>query len=179
MDKLIDQYIPVYDFNEIHHTQINSSPDNIYPLLIPLDMNRSKIIKSLFLLRGLPSKNIRLDRMLSEGPFELLEENPGKEMVIGLLTDWALRDDTISSKEYFLSYRPEKGIKIAWNFCLTSGPKNITRLSTETRIQCFGDAARLLFSWYWFFIKPFSGIIRMEMLKIVRQQAQQTGLPGR
>ncbi|MCG8633781.1 MAG: hypothetical protein MI863_08140 [Desulfobacterales bacterium] len=175
MDLLIDRYLPVYDFNEIHQIRINNTPDRVYPLLIPLDMNRSKIIKSLFFLRGLPAKDIRLDRMLSAGPFELLEENPGKEIAIGLLTDDLLKDLTVPARDFFPDYRPEKGLKIAWNFHIDNRPQNTVHLSTETRIQCFGDATRLFFSWYWFFIRPFSGIIRMEMLKIVRHKAEQSG----
>ncbi len=178
MVQLIDRFLPAYDFNEVHNIRINSPAAPIYPLLMPLDMNSSKIVKSLFLLRGLPSGDIRLDRMLSSGPFEMLEENPGKEMVIGFLTDARLCPISIPDKEFFLSYRPEKGMKVAWNFSLDNGPKNTTRLSTETRIQCFGDTTRIFFSWYWFAIKPFSGIIRMEMLKIVKHQAEQAGMFG-
>ena len=136
-------------------------------------MNRSKIIKSLFLLRGLPHKDIRLDHMLSAGPFEILGEWPGKEMVMGLLTSAVLRPLPFRGGADFLAHAPDQGLKIAWNF--TIEPHRETgqsRLVTETRIRCFGNRARVFFSAYWFIIRPFSGLIRMEMLKIAKQAAE-------
>lgn len=169
----LDDYLPVWDHNEIHQIFINRTPDEIYPCLLSLDMNRSKLIKALFLLRGLPFRDIRLDRLLSAGPFELLEEQPGKELVMGLLTSATLSPVSFSNAREFLAYAPDAGLKIAWNFRIEPGrERGRSRLTTETRIRCLGRRARVFFSAYWFFIRPFSGLIRMEMLRIVRQEAE-------
>lgn len=45
-------------------------------------------------------------------------------------------------------------------------------LSTETRIQYFGPAARHKFRLYWFFIGPFSGAIRVGLLRGIRRRAE-------
>lgn len=178
MSLMIDHYLPEYHHSEIHHIHIRNSPEHIYPLLMPLDLNGSKLIKTLFRLRGLPAGDIRIDRMMDNGPFTLLEERPGQELVIGLLTDAWLRPVSFTDRDVFLSYAPEKGLKIAWNFSLARDQgKDTACLSTETRIQCLGTAARLFFSCYWFVIRPFSGMIRMEMLRIVKRLAEQSGNP--
>jgi hypothetical protein len=64
--------------------------------------------------------------------------------------------------------------KAAWNFVLRAGltETEITILSTETRIQCFGPRARWKFRIYWGLVGPFSGLIRREMLKVVRIKAE-------
>lgn len=172
MRALLDHYLPTWDFHEVHQIPINRTADRVYESLMPLDMNQSPLIKALFFLRGLPARDITLDRMISHGPFKILEERPGKEMVIGLMTDALLRDVDIANREAFFSYAPESGLKIAWNFRIAESlDKNRCRLSTETRILCFGRRTKLFFSGYWFCIRLFSGIIRMEMLKILKRTA--------
>ena len=47
-------------------------------------------------------------------------------------------------------------------------------LSTETRIQYFGAAARRKFRLYWTLVGPFSGLIRRALLRGVRQQAERS-----
>jgi len=41
-------------------------------------------------------------------------------------------------------------------------------VATETRIRCTDDASRRAFLRYWRVIRPFSGLIRMEMLRSIR-----------
>jgi len=47
-----------------------------------------------------------------------------------------------------------------------------TRLTTETRIKCLDEDSRSRFGWYWAFIRPFSGLIRMEMLRAIKRKAE-------
>ena len=61
--------------------------------------------------------------------------------------------------------------KAVWNFSVDESG-NETRLTTETRIRCLDDASRRSFGFYWTFIQPFSGLIRNEMLKIVKKKAE-------
>jgi hypothetical protein len=35
---------------------------------------------------------------------------------------------------------------------------------------CLDESSRRRFRRYWLFIRPFSGLIRMEMLRVIRQQ---------
>ncbi len=83
--------------------------------------------------------------------FIYLEENPFKEFVID------------ASKQ---------NLKMMWNFYFKEVAENKTLVSTETRVSCLTKKSKMLFSLYWFFIKPFSGIIRMEMLRLIKQKAE-------
>jgi hypothetical protein len=45
-------------------------------------------------------------------------------------------------------------------------------LSTETRVACYGNAARRKFLLYWRVVEPFSGLIRWSLLRGVRRAAE-------
>ena len=88
-----------------------------------------------------------------------------------MLRDW--------KAEEFTALAPQGAAKAAWNLYLTAegnGASGIkTRLSTETRVLCFGRSARIEFRLYWFLIGFFSGWIRKEMLEMVKRKCEGTG----
>jgi hypothetical protein len=45
-------------------------------------------------------------------------------------------------------------------------------LSTETRVHVADPAARRKFRRYWFVIRPFSGLIRILLLRAARRRAE-------
>ena len=47
-----------------------------------------------------------------------------------------------------------------------------TLLSTETRVLATDPQSRRAFARYWFFIRPSSGAIRREVLKVVARRAE-------
>lgn len=49
----LNYYLPQYHFVEKHIIVINSSPKRIYKVACNLDMSKSKVIKTLFALRGI------------------------------------------------------------------------------------------------------------------------------
>jgi hypothetical protein len=51
-------------------------------------------------------------------------------------------------------------------------------LSTETRVVCFGEATRRRFLLYWRLIEPFSGLIRLSLLRGAKKNSL-TPLAGR
>lgn len=115
-----------------------------------LDMSRSFITKSLMKLRGLPTKDLTLQGFIKNICFTYLEERPYQEFVIDA---------------------SRRSLKIIWNFKFEQ-LDNKTLVSTETRILCLTKRSKILFSLYWFFVRPFSGIIRIEMLKLIRRSAE-------
>jgi len=54
-----------------------------------------------------------------------------------------------------------------------------TILSTETRVTCGDAASRRKFLLYWSVIRPFSGLIRILLLRALRDAAEaQAAAPG-
>ncbi|EGH05146.1 hypothetical protein PSYAE_24927, partial [Pseudomonas amygdali pv. aesculi str. 0893_23] len=46
----------------------------------------------------------------------------------------------------------------------------LTRLVTETRVQCLDAVALRQFRPYWYLIRPFSGLIRRRVLKAIQRK---------
>jgi hypothetical protein len=47
-----------------------------------------------------------------------------------------------------------------------------TVLTTETRVACGDPASRAKFRAYWTVVRPFSGLIRILMLRAVRRECE-------
>jgi hypothetical protein len=59
-----------------------------------------------------------------------------------------------------------------WNFKVVAAGDRETILSTETRVTCGDPASRRRFRLYWLVIRPFSGLVRIIMLRAIRDAAQ-------
>jgi hypothetical protein len=148
---LIDRYLPGYTYNEFHKKVINASAEKCFLAAKQLDMRESFITTFLMKLRGLPTKDLTLQGFIKNICFTCLEENPNEEFIIDA---------------------SQHNTKIIWNFYFKVIEDNRTLVSTETRVLCLTKRSKLLFSVYWFFVKPFSGLIRLEMLRLIRRKAE-------
>jgi hypothetical protein len=165
-----DEYFPLYDFSESHKILIKCSPQKAYETLITLNFSESIFIRCLFWLRGLNSRNLQHLRER----FTLLYNEPSKEIILGLIArPWKLSGGRLHlSKEDFQSFSEPDYAKIVWNFTFEHQNENETLVSTETRILCTDIKSRKKFRKYWFFIRPFSGLIRIEILRILRKKLE-------
>jgi len=170
---LQDKYLPQFDFFEKHGIQIATTPDRIFSLVDEFDLRDSKLIRFLFLLRGMGSE-MTLKKGLVNENFVELEKLPDQEVALGLAGQFWKPQGNLQklSADEFRVFDRENFVKAVWNFTLTTVGDNTTWVETETRIQCIGTKARRRFRVYWFFIKPFSGIIRMEILRLIKRKAE-------
>ena len=178
---LIDEFLPEYDFDEKHEIDVRAPIEKVYAALNAFDPNDSAILRWLFWLRGLTSKDNRgaepkslAERAMTKLDFTLLGEKRNEEILLGLVGKfWALSGDLQKVKaEEFFAFGKEGYAKAVWNFTLSEAGEKKTRLKTETRIQCLGAASQESFRFYWRVIKPFSGWTRLEMLRLVKEKAE-------
>lgn len=148
---LIDKYLPDFTYNEYHKRIINASAKECFLAAKNLDMSKSFITTALMKLRGLPTKDLSLQGFIKNICFQYLEEESFIEFVIDA---------------------SQRNTKIIWNFYFKEINENKTLVSTETRILCLTKRSKFLFSLYWFFVKPFSGIIRIEMLRLIKKKVE-------
>jgi hypothetical protein len=169
---LHDRYLPKFHFKETHRISIEAAPEKIYPIVRNLDFRNSPIIRILFFLRGMPAKMMSLEG-LNKAKFKLLEEKAGEEMIVGLIGQFWKANGNLQdfNPKLFGDFEEMHFAKATWNFSLQRA-NGKTILETETRICCPDNDTRRKFSRYWFFIRPFNGLIRMEMLRAVRRQAE-------
>jgi hypothetical protein len=179
---LIDAFLPRYDVMSRHSLVIRSSAARVYACLLTTDFNASPSIRTLFALRGgtlfkrAERRPLSLET-LTRGSFVVLVERPADEIVLGLigrpwLPRYELRDFDASA---FTSFAEPGFAKIAWRFKLDElDAAEGVRLSTQTRVLCTDRTSLMRFRLYWVFTGPFSGFIRMEMLRMIRACALRT-----
>lgn len=169
---LIDEFLPEHDFVEKHGILIRADAADIYRVANEIDFSESLVIRWLFRLRGLSAENLTL-RALRKFKFETLGETVNKELVLGLVGRFWTISGALQKidAESFKKFDKAGFAKAVWNFSLDAdGDK--TCLTTETRIKCLDADSRRSFGRYWMFIQPFSGLIRMEMLKTIKRKAE-------
>ena len=171
---LINKYLPKYTFKEFHEIVVNSHIENVYYVAKDFDLSKSKIITILFKIRGLPTKRLNLQNFIDDIGFTNLEENYPYESLVGF---WArVKIAKIPSYEDFVDDSISSWIKVVWNFQFEKLEKDKTKVSTETRVLCVAPITKLTFGLYWCIIKPFSGLIRKRMLKIIKDDSEATKL---
>lgn len=149
---LLDKYLPEYTFDEYHKILTNASVKNCFTVAKNVNIGESTLTRLLMKLRGLPAKDLKLQNFIRNIGFTYLEENPYHEFVIDA---------------------SQKNIKIFWNFSFEIITEHETLVSTETRILCLTKKSKSAFSLYWFFVKPFSSLIRKEILRLIRLHAEE------
>ena len=183
---LIDDFMPKYDAVERHEIAIEAPATEVYGALRELDFRDLMLVKILFLIRGLPSLlSGRKNRQAATGPLTLdslirigfvyLAELPGTELVLGVTGRFWHPVDNIASypKESFGEPVPPGLARAVWIFAVTEDD-GLTTLITETRILCADRSSRRKFRLYWMLVRPFSGLIRILLLRRVRSSCGST-----
>jgi hypothetical protein len=174
---LIDEFLPQYDVVSRHSIVIRSNAARVYECLKTADVNVSAVVRTLFAIRGIGSRALfkQAERRpitletLTQNSFVVLAEQPGDEIVLGLIgRPWAPRYEVRQFEPSEFASFAEPGLaKIACNFKLDDAADGV-RLSTQTRVKCLDRASLRKFRLYWIFTAPFSGLVRTEMLRLIR-----------
>ncbi len=193
---LIDLFAPNPDAVEIHRINIQASPQTVYHALWTTDLGDSFVIKFLMALRSIPefvasgfrskrhNRKVTLQTIIDAG-FGILAEKPDEEIVLGVTGRFWRPMGNLSSfhRADFDRTVPAGMARALWNFQVRQVSNGQTTLGTETRVVCGDPASRRKFRLYWLFVRPFSGLIRLLMLRKVRKIAEastphSTGRPG-
>lgn len=176
---LIDRVIPAFEFVERHATAIPAEPATVYRALHQVDFAGSPTIRILFGMRGLAPRfrqssgrmRARLEDFLAAG-FLLLDEQPGQEVVLGVL--WGRRSPGVDGRG-FASFEEPGHVKAVLNFAVRPHDSG-TLVTTETRVHATDEAARRRFARYWLVVGPFSALIRRRMLAVLRAEVGRLGV---
>jgi hypothetical protein len=114
-----------------------------------------------------------LDRRgLEQVGFVVLDEQPGKHLVLGLTGKFWTPGGHIErvAANAFRDFASPGFAQATWGFEL-SGSDGAVHVTTETRTRCTDDASRRSFLRYWRFIGPFSALIRRALLRSMSRRA--------
>ncbi|HSE41089.1 MAG TPA: hypothetical protein VLH08_10035 [Acidobacteriota bacterium] len=172
--KLLDEILPKYDVSAKYSIRVNAPPERIYRALnegLPV----GAITKLLMTLRGLPRLFRKPKEDVSpESAFYRLKQLENREVVIGIIGQFwkpVSRPLKIQSLDEFLNFQKDGFCKAALNLRIEEREPGICDVITETRVLSYGSAVSS-FKEYWRVIKPFSGMIRREILRKIKQKAE-------
>jgi hypothetical protein len=172
---LIDEFMPEYQFSERHAAVVPAPVDAVRRAVDGWRPADSFLWRWLLRLRGLgrPAGSLR---QWAEGTGFFCLADTENEIVYGLAGRfWSPneRGALVSPKsvEEFLAFNDPRSAVGVMNLLVEQlGPAR-TRLYTETRVRALGRGARRRFRLYWTLIRPFSGLLRKEMLNSVKRAA--------
>jgi hypothetical protein len=124
---------------------------------------------------------LTLQTLIDKG-FGRVAEDPGREIVLGLVGRfWRLAGNVQSfCPANFTGDLPPGLAKAVWSFAIDdrSAAGQPVRIVTETRVVCADRASRVKFGLYWSLVRPFSGLIRIFMLRAIQSTCARLRAPS-
>jgi len=171
----LDDLLPEYEFSERHAVTIDAPAARIDEAVRSVSMSDLPVARTLWWLRrlGRPYGDSAKPFVGGELPGVVLDDVRGEGIVLGLTGQlWRIlggeRDPARpTTAEAFLAYDRPDTCKAIVDFRVGAGT-----LSTETRVHVADQASRRKFRRYWLVIRPFSGLIRIQLLRAARRRAE-------
>ena len=177
----LDELLPRPDVAARYETRVRASLERTRQAMREADFSELQLTRILMGLRKLgwgrkkaEQAASQEDRLRAAG-FISIPTGSENEMLLGVVGRfWRLDSGTLCglTAEDILAFEREGYAKAMWSFTVERVDDTVTRLATETRIVAYGASARRKFRAYWLLVGPFSGLIRKEMLRLVKRNAE-------
>ena len=156
--KSLDAFLPAYDFSTRHAVAVAVDPVRADRALREVTFKEVPLVRALLVARGLGLRRAEdtvLGAMVPRAT--VLEDVPGEGVVL-----------TLSGQFWRLRGRgPEAPATAVIDFRALPGS-----LATETRVHVPDSVSRRKFGRYWRIVRPFSGLIRMVVLRAAKRRAE-------
>ncbi|WP_187776129.1 DUF2867 domain-containing protein [Antrihabitans cavernicola] len=180
--QLVDRYLHAPQIFERHAITIDAPADRVWAAVDQVGMGDIPVVKVLMGIRIALSRIIggsRSEGSRSEGiaePLFTLLCRSDTEVVYGVVARfWAVGHETrrtdIDTADKFLAFAEPDFAKATYSFRIETDQAGRIRLSTETRVRTTDEASFRAMQRYWLLIGPFSGLIRILLLREIRRQA--------
>lgn len=174
---LIDRYLPRYTFGHRYDIVVdNGCVDTVYHVARNVDLSRSRVIPWLFRLRGLPTAQLRARAFTQAMGWTDVDEQAPREFLIGYWKTQVIVP--VTDARQFEGELQGARQKVAFSFRFRPLETGQVVVETETRVLCIGAAATASFWAYWLAIRPFSGWVRKEVLRLIKQEAEAPPRPA-
>jgi hypothetical protein len=180
-DALLDRFMPIYEVGERHETRVAAPAAVTYDAACAFDLHRSPLVRAIFrgrelLMRAradavLPTQLLALT--LSIG-WRRLAEEPGRELVMGAVTrPWEAHVTFRGiAPERFAEFHEPGYAQIAWTISAIPLDARTSLFRTVTRVRTTDPQARCKFRRYWSIYSPGILLIRAEVVRVVRSEAE-------
>jgi hypothetical protein len=189
---VLDDVLPDYADHEVHETAISAPVDVTWGALRAITPGELPVSRLLMAIRSLPALLARrgalagradaplLDQFLELGFRALVDEPPRSFVAGGIGQPWRLSGGRFVVRETsaeFAAFAEPGFVLMALSLEVVPGEAGGSRLRTETRVKPTDPGAARSFAPYWLVVKPFSALIRRDLLRGIRLRAEAT--PGR
>jgi len=178
----LDEFAPVYQFNEVHSIRISSSKEQVYKAIKSVTAEEILFFRTLVWLRRFgrpgpesilnPGKDMPLLEIATKTTFITLADEPNREIVVGTIvgapSGW--HRPSRSLPEDFKAVKAPGFALAAMNFLIEDAGPGACTVTTETRVYATDAAARRRFAAYWRVIYPGSALIRRMWLRAIRKR---------
>ncbi|MFV0523549.1 MAG: hypothetical protein ACK5RL_03520 [Acidimicrobiales bacterium] len=174
--------LPTYQFAEHHHRVLNADREAGWRAIHETRWGDVRWTAPFFVVRGLGAMvrggSSDSPRIVEKGPVARLWGEAPRYLAMGsIMRPYALRqtepDPEVSSLEELATFDRPGWVKVAMDFRLTDLGDGRTRLDTSTLCQATDRTTDSRFGRYWRVIRPFSGLIRVEILAAIANRAEQ------
>jgi hypothetical protein len=184
----LDDVIPEPEHRIRHSRDVGAPPEVVWDELHRVTMAVLPLGRTLEAVRLLPARlSGRRHQPLAGRSFldvtpipVLFSERPSVEISAGLSQAWRMLGGATPPEldaAALRSWSQPGWIKVGMQFRLEPTQQG-TFLSTETRVVATDTRTRRAFATYWFVIRPGSGAIRRELLRVVARRSE-LRVPGR
>jgi len=178
----LEEFAPLYQFNEIHRLRIHAPRATIYRSIKEVTASEVTLFRALTWIRRLgrarresilnpPGHEPLLDVATRTG-FLLLADDPEREVVVGIVVIAPGGVKRPATPEQFKELAVSGVAKAVMNFRIEDAGGESWLLSTETRVHATDASARRRFARYWAVIRLGSGFIRRMWLRAVKRRAE-------
>jgi hypothetical protein len=156
--KSLDAFLPAYDFSTRHEVSVAAEPVRADRALREVTFKEVPLVRGLLLARGLGLRKAEDTVLAAMVPrATVLEDVPGEGLIL-----------TLSGQFWrFRGSGPEAPATAVIDFRALPGS-----LATETRVHVPDPVSRRKFGHYWRVVRPFSGLIRMRVLRAAKRRAE-------
>lgn len=180
----LDRLVPEYEVCERHRIAVAAPADVALAAARAVSFSDSPVVRCIFALRALPARltgarpapgprRSTLDEVLALG-WRVLADVPGRQLVFGAVTQPWRREVQFRGlpPEEFVAFREPGYAKIAWTLEVDPVGPASSVFRTETRVVTTDPGSRERFRRYWALLSPGILVIRYEMLRLVRAEAE-------
>ena len=159
--KSLDAYLPSYEYSTRHEVAVRADAEGVDRALREVIFKDVPLVRALLFARGLGLRRATDNVLATMIPrATVLEDVRGEGMVVSLTGHfWRVR-----------GRGPEPPADAVVDFRARPGS-----LSTETRVHIPDPKSRRRFERYWRVVRPFSGLIRLQVLRAAKRRAEAAG----
>jgi len=158
----IDNWLPSFHIGERHETTVALPPELVLQQALAAPAAPDRLVRLLFLLRGLKPDG-SIEQFMAANGFMVLERT-ATTYVVGLVAPG--RRVPVPDPAAWRATAEPRMVKIAADFRVEPAPGG-SRLITETRVAATDRPALIGFRLYWLIVGPFSKLIRRRWLRAV------------